>query len=184
VHAARWWLRTVAIGGVVGLAVGLVIGGTLGRACMRLLTLTNEDSRGFETAMGAIIGDVTGAGTGFIYVFAAGLGLIAGIGYVLVRTLLPSRWRTPVYTVGVSGLLLGQIVRANRDDFLLLPVTLSVLLVLATVVLTALPVPLLVERFAPDRDRSPGPLTFGAVGIGLAGIGLYAALGIASAYSV
>ena len=183
-QAARRWLRTLAVGGGVGLVVGLVVGGTLGRAFMRLLTLAREDSRGFQTAAGAIIGEVTADGTAFIYVFGGFVGLAAGILYVLVRPVLPPRWRTPLYTAGVGGLLAGVLLRANRDDFLLLPVTLGVLLVVGTVVLTALPVPLLVERFAPDRDRSPGPLTLCTVGVGLAAIGVYAALGIAGAYSI
>jgi hypothetical protein len=184
VQTARRWLRNLAVGAAVGLAVGVVIGGTLGRVFMRLLTLAREDSRGFETAAGAIIGEVTADGTAFIYVFAGFVGLTAGVLYVLVRPVLAPRWRTLLYTAGVGGLLAGVILRANRDDFLILPVTLGVLLVLGTVVLTALPVPLLVERFAPDRDRDPGPATFVAVGIGLTAIGAFAALGIAGAYSV
>jgi hypothetical protein len=178
------WLRNLAVGAAVGLAVGVVVGGTLGRAFMRLLTLAREDSRGFETAMGAIIGEVTADGTAFIYVFGGFVGLAAGLLYVLVRPVLPPRWRTLLYTAGTGGVLAGVILRANGDDFLLVPVTLGVLLVLGTVVLTALPVPVLVERFAPDRDRDPGPVALVAVAIGLIAIGVYAALGIAGAYSI
>lgn len=182
----RWWFRNLAIGGVVGLGVGLVVGGTLGRVFMRLLTLAQEDSRGFETAMGAIIGDFTAGGTGFIYVVGALFGLAVGLAYIVVRTLLPPsrRWRTLLFTLGVSGVLLGQILRSNRDDFRLVPVTLSVALVLGSVAITALPVPLLVDRFAPDRERDRGRAAHAAVGLGLAGIAVYAAMGIAAAYAV
>ncbi len=55
--------RSIGVGAGVGLAVGLVVGGTLGRVFMRLLFLAREDTLGFETAMGAIVGDFTGGGT-------------------------------------------------------------------------------------------------------------------------
>src|SRR5262245_56959939 len=90
VQAARRWLRNLAVGAAVGLGVGVVVGGTLGRAFMRILTLAQDDARGFETAAGAIVGEFTADGTGFIYVFGGFVGLFAGIVYVLVRPALPS----------------------------------------------------------------------------------------------
>src|SRR5207244_6624472 len=94
-----WWLRSLATGAAVGLGVGFVVGGTLGRIFMRILFLTREDTRGFETAMGAIVGDFTGGGTFFIGIFGAVMGLGLGLAYVCLRTLLPSRawWRTPLF---------------------------------------------------------------------------------------
>jgi hypothetical protein len=180
----RFWIRSLAVGAAAGLVVGLVIGGTLGRVFMRMLTLAREDSRGFETAMGAIIGDFTAGGTGFVYFFAAGLGSLVGLGYVLVRVVLPKRWRLALFTLAITGLLVGVILNSNRDDFLLVPVTLSILLVVGSVALTALPVPLLVERFAPDRERNPGRVVLTGVGVGVAAVTVYASLAIASAYAV
>ena len=180
----RWWLRSLLVGAGVGLAVGLIVGGTLGRVFMRLLTLAREDSRGFETAMGAIVGDFTAGGTVAIYVVGAFFGVLVGVGYVLVRRFLDRRWRTPLFTLAVSGLLLGQILRDNRNDFHIVPVTLSVLLVLGSVALTAAPVPILVERFAHDRERSPGATSHAVVALGLAGIAVYAGFAVASAYAV
>ena len=91
----RTWLRNLAIGGGVGLAIGLAVGGTLGRIFMRLVFLAQEDTLGYETAMGAIIGDFTAGGTLFIGIFGAFMGLVLGVGYVLVRAWLPrgSWWR-------------------------------------------------------------------------------------------
>ncbi len=182
----RWWLRSLAVGAGVGFVAGLVVGGVLGRAFMRLLTLAQDDSIGFTTAMGAVIGDFTAGGTSFIAIFGAGVGLLLGMGYVVVRMLLPSRrWvRELVFVGGATALLEGFILRSNLEDFAFVPVTLSVVLVAAAVALTALPVPLLVERFAPDRERRPGWIAYGVVGVALVITGAYAIVGVVDAYSV
>jgi hypothetical protein len=182
----RWWLRSLVIGATVGFVVGLAVGGTLGRVFMRILFLAREDTLGFETAMGAILGDFTAGGTMFIGAFGATMGLVLGLVYVCVRALLPSRiwWRVSLFVFAASGLLLGVIIRDNRDDFSILPVTLSLLLIVGSVVLTAIPVPVLVERFAPDRDRSPGLAAHAVVGFGVVAIAVYATLAIAAAYAV
>ena len=181
----RFWLRSLAAGAGAGLTVGLVVGGTLGRIFMRILFLAREESSGSETAMGAIIGEITGGGTAFVYVFGAIAGVALGLAYAAGRMLLPSgtRRRVVVFTLGTSAFMLGQIVRGNREDFAVLPVTLSLLLIVASVAVTAAPVPLLVERLAPDRERTPGRLARGLVVLGLTGFVLFAASGIAIAYS-
>ena len=181
----RWWLRSLGIGAGVGFAVGLVVGGTLGRIFMRILFLTKEDTRGFETAMGAIVGDFTSPGTRTIYGFAAFAGIALGLSYTAARALLPSgtRVRTVIFTLGTTAFMLGQIVRGNRDDFSFLPVTVSLLLVLGSVALTAAPVPLLIERLAPDRERRPGRLAQGVVALGMSGFLAFAVSGILMAYA-
>lgn len=182
----RWWLRSLAVGAAVGFSVGLVVGGALGRVFMRILFLAKEDTLGFETAMGAIIGDFTGGGTFFICLFGAFMGFLLGLAYACVRGLMPSQvwWRESLFVLGAGGLMLGVVIRGNRDDFAILPVTLSLLLIAVSVVITALPVPILVERFAPDRDRNPGPAGYAVVGVGVAAIAVYAILAIAAAYAV
>ena len=181
-----WWIRNLLTGTAVGCAVGFVVGGTLGRIFMRIVFLAQEDTRGFETAAGAVIGDFTAGGTLFIYIVGAMFGVMLGVGYVCVRALMPSRlwWRELVFVFAATGLLLGRIIDDNRDDFSLLPVTLSLLLIVGSVALTAIPVPILVERFAPDRDRSPGLVAHAIVGLGLIAAGVYATSAIASAYAV
>jgi hypothetical protein len=180
----RWWLRNLAVGAAAGLVVGLVVGGTLGRIFMRLVFLAREDALGLETAMGATVGELTAAGTIFIYVFGALFGALLGVGYAAGRTLLPPRTglRTAVFTAGATALMLGQIVRGNREDFAFLPVTVSLLLVAGSVALTALPVPLVVERLTPDRPRRAGPVALGAVALALAGAAAFGATGILLAY--
>lgn len=179
------WARSIGIGAGVGFAVGLVVGGTLGRVFMRILFLAREDALGFETAMGAIIGDFTSGGTTSIYAFGAIAGVALGIAYAVGRTLLPSGTpvRTILFTLGTTAFMLGQIVRGNREDFTLLPVTLSLLLIVGSVALTAAPVPLLVERLAPDRERRPGRLAQGVVLLGMAGFAVFAVTGIVMAYN-
>ena len=173
------------MGAAVGFAVGLVVGGTLGRAFMRALALAREDTIGFQTAMGAIVGELTGPGTAAIYVFGAFAGVALGVAYALGRVLLPSRvpLRTILFTLGATAFMLGQIVRGNREDFSFLPVTFSLILIVGSVTLTALPVPVLVERFAPDRERRPGRLTQGVVALGMAGVAAFAVTGVVIAYA-
>lgn len=182
----RWWMRSLGVGALVGLAVGFVVGGALGRIFMRLVFLAREDALGLETAMGAIVGDLTAGGTLFIGVFGAFVGVALGIAYVVVRPLLSSRllWRELVFVAGVSAMLLRLIVDENLDDFAFLPVTISLVLVLGSVALTALPVPILVERFAPDRERRPGPVAHAVVGVGLVAVTISAVLAAASAYAI
>ena len=181
----RWWFRSVLSGAAVGLAVGLVVGGTLGRVFMRVLFLAREDTLGFQTAMGAIVGEFTGPGTLAIYVFGAFSGIALGVAYALGRTLLPSGTaiRTAIFTLGATSFMLGQIVRGNREDFAVLPVTLSLALIVGSVALTAAPLPLLVERVAPDRERRPGRLTGALVALGMCGFAAFAATGITIAYA-
>jgi hypothetical protein len=108
-----------------------------------------------------------------------------GLAYTATRSLLPSglRLRVTVFTLGTTAFMLGQITRANRDDFSFLPVTLSLVLVVVSVALTAAPVPFLIERFAPDRERAPGRRARGAVALGLTGFALFAVSGVILAYS-
>ena len=181
----RSWFRNLAIGAGVGLAVGLVVGGTVGRIFMRVLFLVEEGNNGFATAMGAIIGDFTGGGTAFIYIFGTIAGIALGLAYTAGRMLLPSgvRLRVIVFTLGTTAFMVGQITRANRDDFALLPVTFSLLLIVVSVALTAAPVPFLIERLAPDRQRTPGRLARGVVVLGMTGFALFGVSGIVIAYS-
>jgi uncharacterized membrane protein (UPF0136 family) len=185
VGRVRRWLRNLAVGAAVGFVVGVVVGGTLGRVFMRLLFLAREDALGLETAMGAIIGEFTSQGTAAIYAFAAIAGVALGIAYAAARTLLPpgTRVRTIIFTLGTTAFMLGQIVRGNREDFSLLPVTLSLILIVGSVAITAAPVPVLVERFAPDRKRSPGRLARGVVLLGMTGFAAFGVTGIAIAYA-
>ncbi len=181
----RNWIRSLAIGAGVGLTVGLVVGGTLGRIFMRLVFLAEEDTLGFETAMGAIIGDFTAGGTLFIGIFGAFMGIGLGLAYVALRGLLPDRmwWRELSFVAASSALMLGVIVRDNREDFFFLPATVSLLLIVGSVALTAAPVPVLIERFAPSRGGHPRRGATAALLVGGAAIAVYAAIAVAAVYN-
>lgn len=144
-------LRSLGTGAVAGLVVGLVVGGTLGRAHMRLLTLADDESLGLRTAMGAIVGAFTLDGTRAVYGFGAFAGVLLGLAYAVGRPLAPAglRARTALFVTAATAFLTGLIVRENEEDFGFLPPLLSLGLTAATVALTALPVPWLVERLAP-----------------------------------
>jgi hypothetical protein len=180
----RFWLRNLAIGAAAGMIVGIAVGGTLGRVFMRILFLARKDSIGIETAMGATIGEFTSGGTGAIYVFGGIAGVALGVAYAVGRPLLPSgtRTRTIIFTFGTTAFMLGQIIRGNLEDFAFLPVTLSLLLIVGSVALTAAPVPLFVERLAPDRTRRPGRLAHGVVLLGMAGFAVFAVTEVVMAY--
>lgn len=181
----RWWLRNLGSGALVGLVVGVVAGGTLGRVFMRVLFLAQEDTLGVVTAMGAIVGEFTGPGTAAIYVFGGISGVALGLAYAVARPLLPAGTlaRTALFTLGTTAFMLGQIVRANREDFSFLPVTLGLVLVAGSVALTAAPVPLLVERLTPDRDRTRGRIAQGVVLAGMTAFAVFAVTGLRLAYS-
>lgn len=103
----------------------------LGRIFMRLVFPAEDDTLGFETAMGAIIGDFTAGGTLFIGIFGALMGLVLGAG---------------------------------------------------SVALTAAPVPILIERFAPSRGGQPRRAAYAVTIVGAAAIAVYSATAVAAAY--
>ncbi len=181
----RIWLRNLLLGGAVGLVIGLVVGGIVGRIFMRLVFLAREDTLGFETAMGAVIGDFTAGGTLFIGLFGASMGAGLGLAYVVVRGLLPAPlwWREVAFVAGSSALMVGVIVRDNREDFTILPATLSLLLIVGSVAITAAPVPVVIERFAPSRGGQRGRGATALLLVGAAGIAVYAATAVVAAYS-
>ncbi len=61
--------------------------------------------------------------------------------------------------------------------------TLSLVLVVGSVALTAAPVPFLVERFAPDRKRNPGRIAQSVVLLGMTGFAVFAVTGVVIAYT-
>ncbi len=182
----RWWLRSLAAGAGAGLIVGIVIGGTLGRVFMRLVFLARRDTLGVETAMGAVIGEFTRGGTGAIYAFAGFAGVALGAAYAATRAVLPqeTRARTTIFTTGTTAFMLGQIVLSNREDFTLLPVTLSLLLIAISVALTAAPIPLIVEWLTPDHRHHRGRFAHALVFLGMSAFVVFGSYGILTAYTM
>jgi hypothetical protein len=82
-----------------GLVTGAVIGGLGGRLAMLVLRLTSDGSlHGVKTNDGFVIGRFSRE-TLFLVVFAAQLGAVGGLVYLLIREWLPRNWRAAAFGV-------------------------------------------------------------------------------------
>jgi hypothetical protein len=148
--------RRLSIAVVSGLLAGLVIGGLGGRVAMLILRLTSEAAlRGVETDDGFTIGVISSA-TVFLLVVTAAMGMLAGVGYLLVRTWLPRRWRPA--TAGALGGIVGGalIIRPGGLDFAVLdPLPLAVAMFIAISAGCGAAISVVMERrLARDRDAA------------------------------
>src|SRR5947209_12449722 len=79
-----------------GFVAGVLIGGVGGRLAMLALRLTSDPSlHGVLTDDGFTIGRVS-VETLFLLGVTAGLGMVGGLFYLVVRRWIPSRWRIPL----------------------------------------------------------------------------------------
>lgn len=121
VMAAR--LRTAAIVAIGSGIAGALVGGLGSRLAMRLVALAAPEVRGAVTENGAIVGEITLAGTVALVVFAgvASTALGAGV-FVVVKPWLPER--TVPRGIVFGGFLLAtmgsSVVDAGNADFVLL----------------------------------------------------------------
>jgi len=139
------WLSAGALGGLIA---GLVAGGVGGRFAMLVLRLTSDPAlRGLETDDGFIIGRFSGE-TLFLLIFTAFFGLLGGLFYLVVRSLVPPRQR-PGLTGVFGGIVGGAIVISPGGiDFTLLePLGLAVAMFIALPAVYGVAVSLVVERF-------------------------------------
>ena len=182
-RGSRAAVRSLAVCLAVGTAAGAVIGGTLGRASMRLVFVADRGMRGFETSAGATVGQFTAGGT--LAVYAAGLfvGLLLGLAYWVARPFLPGTRaiRAGVYTTAATLLGTALVVGDARQDFAFVPPALSVALIVVGIALTALPVPLIAERLAPSATRLPLRASLAVVAVVLVVLAAYAGLRVADA---
>lgn len=138
------WLSAGALGGLIA---GLVAGGVGGRFAMLVLRLTSDPAlRGLETDDGFIIGRFSGE-TLFLLIFTAFFGLLGGLFYLVVRSLVPPRHR-PGLTGVFGGIAGGAIVISPGGvDFTRLePLSLAIALFVALPALFGVAMSLLVER--------------------------------------
>ena len=176
-------LRSLAVSLALGAAVGAVVGGTLGRVAMRLVLVADGHTRGFETAAGATVGEITVAGTLVVY----GAGLLAGIAlslaYWAARPFLPERtvWRAGISTLAATLLGTALIVSDGRADFAFVPEALSIALIALGFALTALPVGLVVDRLMPPGRRAAPRVAVPVVTLVLLALLAFAALRVADA---
>ena len=101
---------TLAAGVSSGFIAGVLIGGVGGRVAMFVLRLTSDASvRGVVSDDGFTIGRFSSE-TLFLVGVSAGLGILGGVFYLIVRDWLPSRARVPLMSgylavVGGNGLI-------------------------------------------------------------------------------
>jgi hypothetical protein len=138
------WLSAGALGGLIA---GLVVGGVGGRLAMLVLRLTSDPAlRGLETDDGFVIGQFSGD-TLFLLIFTAFLGLLGGLFYLVVRSLVPMRLR-PGLTAIFGGIAGGAIlINPGGIDFTRLePLNLAIALFVALPALYGVAMSRLVER--------------------------------------
>ena len=150
---------------------------------MRLVLVADSHIRGFETAAGAIVGDVTTAGT--MVVYAAGLvaGSAVGVAYWLSRPFLPEHgvWRAGIATLAATLLGTALVMSDGRADFAFVPEAASVVLIAVAFALTALAVIVAVDRLTPPRRHAAPRVAVPVVAVVLVALAVLAAVRVAAA---
>lgn len=182
--AAR--LRALAVSAAIGAGVGAAVGGTLARVAMRLVLVADGHTRGFETAAGATVGDVTAGGTVTIFVAAMLAGTAVGVAYWLTRPFLPERrvWRIGIATLAATLLGTAFVVSDGRADFAFVPEAVSVALIAVAFALTVLAVVVAVDRRTPPRWRAAARVSVPVVAVVLVALAVLAAVQVAAALDV
>ena len=152
----------VGIGLLAGLVAGFIAGGVGSRAAMRAVSLlAGREHYGEITDAEAVVGQITGEGTGFLLFFGTFLGLLGGLLYVAVRRWVPgTRSRKGLAFGGLLLLLFGSlIIEGDNSDFRrFVPSPVSVAMFAAIPVLYGLIASAIVERLdrgggSPPRNR-------------------------------
>jgi hypothetical protein len=113
-------LRDIARGGIAGILVGIFVAGVGGRIFMRLATILHEDTVGRFTEQQAVIGAITFEGTLALLLFGGlGMGLVAGMIWVIVRPWIGGRSLTRALVTGLLAVALGTplLVQRTNPDF-------------------------------------------------------------------
>ena len=165
---------TLAAGVSSGFVSGLLIGGVGGRVAMFVLRLTSDPAlRGAKTDDGFTIG-VFSSETLFLLGVTAGLGILGGLFYLIVRGWIPDRWRVVVMTVYV-GLVGGAgLVSPDGIDFKALsPLSLAVAMFVAIAVAYGAAMPWLAELLLREGSvmrRRPWAWIVGLLPLALANV--------------
>ena len=110
-------------------------------------------------AVGALVGlvvagEITFGGTVAVLATGVALGLLGALVYLALRSWLPARggYRSVVFALIVLGFGLFVTIDGNQEDFVFLNTAVSIGSFAAVLLLYALVVPPLIDRFAPRTD--------------------------------
>jgi hypothetical protein len=140
----------------VGLGLGVLVGGVLGRLLMFVLIRLNEDARGRVSDDGFVMGQFTLSGSFNLVVVGASLGAFGGIVYAAARHLTfgPEWWRLTSVVLGAALPVGALIVHDDGVDFTVLePPELAIAMFVLLPGLYGLLLLLIVER----RLAPPAP---------------------------
>jgi hypothetical protein len=154
-------LRTLVAATGVGALVGLVVGGGGSRLAMGLIALADDrEDFGSITGSGAFVGEITLGGTLAVLATGMVLGIFGAGAYVALRAWLPARaaYRTLVFVLIVLGLGMFAAIEGNQEDFVFLNTAVSIASFAVVLLVYALAVPPLIDRFSP---RSTGGSRWG-----------------------
>jgi hypothetical protein len=142
---------TLGAGVSAGFTAGVLIGGMGGRLAMLLLRITSSSQLlGIQTDDGFTIG-VVSTQTLFLLGVTAGLGIVGGIFYVIVREWIPTGWRIPAMTLFFGAVGASGLIGPSEVDFALLsPLPLAVALFVLIPIAYGAAMPVLAERFLRD----------------------------------
>jgi len=138
---------TLGAGVSAGFLAGVLIGGVGGRLAMLALRVTSDPSlNGVSTDDGFTIGRVS-LQTLFLLGVTAGLGMVGGVFYLVVRRWIPSQWRIPLMTVFFTLVGGAGLIGPSAVDFTLLsPLSLAVALFVAIPAAYGATMPWITER--------------------------------------
>jgi len=154
----KGWNRMLAIGSGAGFAAGFGAG-IWTRLAMRVAgMLTVDQNRGLLTDADAVVGRITLAGSLFLGLFGAGIGIVGGVLYIAIRQRLRGN---RVVRAGMYGLFLYLVFgfvlmdENNPDYHLFGPTLLNVGTFSGTYFVYGALVSVIVESLLPFRARAP-----------------------------
>lgn len=165
---------TLASGVTSGFVFGVLFGGVGGRLAMMLLRVTSSPAlRGSQTDDGFTIGRFSSE-TIFLLGVTAGLGILGGLFYLIVRGWIPERWRVPTMTVFFALVGGAGLVSPDGLDFSLLsPLSLAIALFVAIAAAYGAAMPWFTERLLREGSvmrRRPWAWVVGLLPLVLANI--------------
>jgi hypothetical protein len=169
--------RLLAVGLLAGLVAGLIAGGAGSRVAMRIVALAaGHEHYGEITDAEATVGEISAGGTVFLLFAGAFFGMLGGLGYVVVRRLLPGSTLVKGLAFGLLLLVVtgSLVIDGDNPDFTRFTSPyLAVGLFAALFILFGVLVAVLVARFAGSAVARPRRSVRISGGAALGGLTIY-----------